>query len=95
MPHRLEDRKGAKGPVRFFKGGPADHHNTVLLPDPATPTVEVPQQMDDGGAPSGTVKVFRFCSLIAGSDVKLSAIILAGSTVLSAVGASPPHDGIG
>jgi hypothetical protein len=29
----------------------------------------------------------RFCSLIPGSDVKLSALILAGSTVLSAVGA--------
>jgi hypothetical protein len=35
----------------------------------------------------------RFCSLIPGWDLKLSAIILAGSTVLSAVGASPPHDG--
>jgi hypothetical protein len=33
--------------------------------------------------------------LIPGLDVKLSAIIHAGSTVLSAVGASPPHDGIG
>jgi hypothetical protein len=37
----------------------------------------------------------RYCSLIPGSDVKLSSIVLAGSTVLSAVGASPPHDGIG
>jgi len=37
----------------------------------------------------------RFCSLIPGLDVKLSAIILAGSTVLSAVGVSPPHHGIG
>ena len=29
-----------------------------------------------------------------GQDVKLSATILAGPTVLSAVGASPPHDGV-
>jgi hypothetical protein len=35
----------------------------------------------------------RFCSLIPGLDVKLSAIVLAGPTVLSAVGTSPPHDG--
>src|SRR6185295_19969989 len=34
------------------------------------------------------------CSLIPGFDVKLSAIILAGPTVLSAVGACPPHDGV-
>src|SRR5262249_15372878 len=39
--------------------------------------------------------VGRFCSLIPGSDVKLSTIVLAGSTVLSAVGASPPQHGIG
>src|SRR5258705_2518598 len=36
----------------------------------------------------------RFCSLIPGFDVKLSAIILAGPTVLSAVGSCPPHDGV-
>src|SRR6201982_2766356 len=36
----------------------------------------------------------RFCSLIPGFCVKLSAIILAGPTVLSAVGACPPHDGV-
>src|SRR3954447_6951471 len=36
----------------------------------------------------------RYCSLIPGFDVKLSAIILAGPTVLSAVGACPPHDGV-
>src|SRR5438105_9133257 len=36
----------------------------------------------------------RFCSLIPSFDVKLSAIILAGLTVLSAVGACPPHDGV-
>jgi hypothetical protein len=35
----------------------------------------------------------RFCSLIPGLGVKLSTNILAGSTVLSAVGACPPHDG--
>src|SRR5215831_19485014 len=34
------------------------------------------------------------CSLIPGLVVKLSANILAGPTVLSAVGASPPHDGV-
>jgi hypothetical protein len=33
-------------------------------------------------------------SLIPGLGVKLSANILAGPTVLSAVGASPPHDGV-
>jgi transposase len=36
----------------------------------------------------------RYCSLIPGFGVKLSAIILAGPTVLSAVGACPPHDGV-
>ena len=36
----------------------------------------------------------RYCSLIPGLVVKLSTIILAGLTVLSAVGARPPHDGI-
>jgi hypothetical protein len=36
----------------------------------------------------------RLCSLIPGLGVKLSANILAGPTVLSAVGASPPHDGV-
>jgi hypothetical protein len=36
----------------------------------------------------------RLCSLIPGYGVKLSAIILAGPTVLSAVGACPPHDGV-
>src|SRR5437667_1676698 len=36
----------------------------------------------------------RFCSLIPGFGVKLSAIILAGPTVLSAVGSCPPHDGV-
>jgi hypothetical protein len=36
----------------------------------------------------------RLCSLIPGIGVKLSAIILAGPTVLSAVGACPPHDGV-
>jgi hypothetical protein len=36
----------------------------------------------------------RFCSLIPGLGVKLSNDILAGPTVLSAVGADPPHDGV-
>jgi hypothetical protein len=36
----------------------------------------------------------RFCSLIPDLGVKLSTIILAGPTVLSAVGACPPHDGV-
>src|SRR5262245_48098363 len=36
----------------------------------------------------------RLCSLIPGHSVKLSATILAGPTVLSAVGAIPPHDGV-
>src|SRR5262245_64823729 len=36
----------------------------------------------------------RFCSLIPGFGVKLSAIILAEPTVLSAVGACPSHDGV-
>src|SRR4029077_19063516 len=35
-----------------------------------------------------------FCSLIPGLGVKVSTIILAGPTVLSAVGARPPHDGV-
>ena len=36
----------------------------------------------------------RYCSLIPGLSVKLSAIIPARPTVLSAVGARPPHDGV-
>src|SRR6516225_6220688 len=36
----------------------------------------------------------RYCSLIPGLDVKFSRPILAGPTVLSAVGACPPHDGV-
>src|SRR5260221_14255439 len=36
----------------------------------------------------------RCCSLIPGLGVKLSITILAGPTVLSAVGACPPHDGV-
>src|SRR5690349_21452778 len=36
----------------------------------------------------------RLCSLIPGLGVKLSTIILAGPTVLSTVGACPPHDGV-
>ena len=36
----------------------------------------------------------RLCSLIPGLGVKLSTIILAEPTVLSAVGACPPHDGV-
>jgi len=36
----------------------------------------------------------RISSLIPGLGVKLSTIILAGPTVLSAVGACPPHDGV-
>jgi hypothetical protein len=38
--------------------------------------------------------VGRCCSLIPGLDVKLSTTFLAGATVLSAVGACPPHDGV-
>jgi hypothetical protein len=36
----------------------------------------------------------RFCSLIPGLGVKLSAIIPARPSVLSAVGTCPPHDGV-
>ena len=39
-------------------------------------------------------KGIRFCSLIPGLGVKLSNDILAGPTVLSAVGVGPPHDGV-
>jgi hypothetical protein len=37
----------------------------------------------------------RFCSLIPGLWSRLSKNILAGFMVLSAVGACPPHDGVG
>jgi hypothetical protein len=43
---------------------------------------------------TATSGVGRFCSLIPGLGVKLSNDILAGPTVLSAVGVSPPHDGV-
>jgi hypothetical protein len=45
-------------------------------------------------AVSGCPKKCRYCSLIPGLGVKLSNDILAGPTVLSAVGVSPPHDGV-
>jgi hypothetical protein len=41
-----------------------------------------------------TFEMCRYCSLIPGLAVKLSTIILAGPTVLSAVGVNPPHDGV-
>ena len=46
------------------------------------------------GRPAVWSAVGRFCSLIPGLGVKLSNDILAGPTVLSAVGVSPPHDGV-
>src|SRR5438093_1305954 len=52
-----------------------------------------PQHADLRDASEGA-RECRFCSLIPGFGVKLSAIILAGPTVLSAVGACPPHDGV-
>jgi hypothetical protein len=39
-------------------------------------------------------QALRDRSLIPGLGVKLSATVLAGPTVLSAVGACPPHDGV-
>ena len=42
----------------------------------------------------GSAASCRYCSLIPGLGVKLSTTILAGPTVLSAVGACPPHDGV-
>jgi hypothetical protein len=42
----------------------------------------------------GMSALCRYCSLIPGLAVKLSTIILAGPTVLSAVGVNPPHDGV-
>src|SRR5262249_58292628 len=56
--------------------------------DPSIPGELIPYalvRLDPGITP---------CSLIPGLGVKLSANILAGPTVLSAVGASPPHDGV-
>jgi hypothetical protein len=47
-----------------------------------------------GSLPTAMFDSGRFCSLIPGLGVKLSTIIRAGPTVLSAVGASPPHDGV-
>ena len=40
----------------------------------------------------GMSALCRYCSLIPGFGVKLSMISFAGPTVLSAVGACPPHD---
>ena len=45
--------------------------------------------------PGGAMYCFApDCSLIPALGVKLSKIVLAGPTVLSAVGADPPHDGV-
>jgi hypothetical protein len=52
------------------------------------------RQTSSGPAVSLCPLCLRMCSLIPGFGVKLSAIILAGPTVLSAVGACPPHDGV-
>ena len=54
-------------------------------------------ELDEFGQPFGTEAmsaIGRYCSLIPGLGVNLSAIVLAGPTVLSAVGVSPPHDGV-
>jgi hypothetical protein len=45
-------------------------------------------------APQPMSALGRWCSLIPGFGVKLSITFLAGSTVLSAVGSCPPHDGV-
>ena len=50
--------------------------------------------MDANSVVGMTSAVGRYCSLIPGLGVKLSNDILAGPTVLSAVGVSPPHDGV-
>jgi hypothetical protein len=59
-----------------------------------------PADVSYGSFTTDAVEATRACmsavarSLIPGFGVKLSAIILAGPTVLSAVGACPPHDGV-
>ena len=50
--------------------------------------------MDEGRRYTAMSLHGRFSSLIPRLSVKLSTIILAGLTVLSAVGARPPHDGV-
>src|SRR3984893_2071981 len=63
-------------------------YHALLRPCPALP------QEQTSLLRAGTSASCRMCSLIPGFGVKLSAIILAGPTVLSAVGACPPHDGV-
>jgi hypothetical protein len=53
------------------------------------PVPVYPKCCRDGAAPR-TDEMCRYCSLIQGFGVKLSVIILAGPTVLSAVGACLP-----
>jgi hypothetical protein len=64
----------------------------------AAPTIEPARQQNltyrTPRRTTGAAETGRFCSLIPGLGVKLSTIILAGPTVLSAVGACPPHDGV-
>src|SRR5215510_8892729 len=57
-------------------------------------SVRITPQEQTSSIRFGTSDLCRYCSLIPGFGVKLSAIILAGPTVLSAVGACPSHDGV-
>jgi hypothetical protein len=69
----------------------ATHANARRMAEQDRPIWELDFSLQDlnGSALS------RCCSLIPGLGVKLSAIILAGSMVLFAVGPCPPHDGLG
>ena len=58
-------------------------------------SIEFKRQVAQEFIAGETMSAFgRLCSLIPGLGIKLSAIVLAGPTVLSAVGVSPPHDGV-
>src|ERR1700730_18384017 len=61
---------------------------------PSTGRVGIGSKCEIIRTSNSRLQLLRLCSLIPGLGVKLSTIILAGPTVLSAVGACPPHDGV-
>jgi hypothetical protein len=66
---------------------------------PSALAVLISLRMDDHRQPATNCRTcrVRYASIVfsnSGSGVKLSTVILAGPTVLSAVGACPPHDGV-
>src|SRR5258708_38840555 len=91
-PTRGERRSTDSQNDRLWNGGGGSRLG--IAPSQSATHVRFTSDSDRIGAAPRNAALCRFCSLIPSFGVKLSAIILAGPTVLSAVGACPPHDGV-